>query len=151
MTDFQVTQIVILITGLLTVVIPLYREQRNRRWDLEDRERTARDLAAKTQAAADLVRSEVVAAQQLVTKQTDMLRDRISDNTDLTSQAKDAAHQAYQEANHVNLKIAALQQDIVAIGSRKAETDATDTADQVLKDIEENTAATAKGVAKLKK
>lgn len=151
MTDFQVTQIVIVITGLLTVVVPLYREQRNRRWDLEDRERTARDLAVKTQAAADLVRSEVVAAQNLVSRQTEILSTKIADNTDLTAQAKDAAHQAYQEANHVNLKIAALQQDIVAISTRKADLDAADTADQVLKDIEENTAATAKGVAKLKK
>ena len=125
MTDFQVTQLVVALGTLLTglaaagaIFVALYRESRNRKWEKEDRERLAQDLVNKTQASADLVRSELVQAQRIAVHNTDEITKQIGANTQLTAEAKDAANLAYKEANHVNLKIAELRLDLVAIAEK---------------------------------
>ena len=128
MTDFQVTQLVIALGTLLTgfgaaaaIFVSLYREARNRKWEREDRERLAQELLNKTQASADLVRAELVQAQhataQTTTKAVAAITEQIQANTALTVEAKDAAREAYAEANSVNGKIARLQSDLVVIAT----------------------------------
>lgn len=62
------------------------REERHRSWDIEDRKL----LATK------------------VVETTSEIRDAIAENTAKTEQATVAAHDAYKEANHVNVKISDL-------------------------------------------
>ncbi len=80
----------VIITGLFASVaaqlVSLFRENRNHRWDQEERGR----LAVHTQHAREA------------------LSDQIADNTAKTERAASAAVAAYDEANHVNMKIADL-------------------------------------------
>lgn len=84
-------EIVILITTILGFAIALYRESRNRKWDLADRQAEREALAQETRAMADRLAIE--------TRETaDRLSHEIAVNTDVSIGA-------FKEANDVNRKI----------------------------------------------
>jgi hypothetical protein len=96
-TALIVGQIMTFLTVLVSLVYNAYRERRNRRWAIEDRDALASKVAATGVALAVTAlgqHTEVVAA--------------IAENTVKTDQATAAAREAYTEANDVNLKIASL-------------------------------------------
>ncbi len=102
------------------------REERNRKWEMDDRAMVAAtavkasdDLATRVSSTAEVLASKVIETSvqlaDTVKKTTEILLLRVTqleqalhDNARLTSEAKAAAQDAYQEANHVNRKIAAL-------------------------------------------
>lgn len=134
MTPDSFTQLTTLITivgtGVGTVAIQIFRESRNRRWDLEDRERVAEGLKAdvaalaiKTeqdhQRVADALalesmraqnaRAGIIATLAAQDAASDKTRAEFVTTTETTAAAIDAVHKAadnaYAEANHVNAKI----------------------------------------------
>lgn len=84
-------QIILLITTLSGFVYTIYRENRNRRWDLEDRERARQELAQRVELAT--LRQASAATQH---------RDEIMEVIDKNTQMNEAA---LREANDVNRRI----------------------------------------------
>lgn len=84
-------QALILITTISGFAYTLYRESRQRRWDLEDRARARKDLAA-TLVGHEKAQIERAAAVK------DVILDKIDENTQIS-------REAFKEANDVNRKI----------------------------------------------
>lgn len=84
-------QIIILITTILGFIYTVYRENRNRRWDLEDRERARKELADKLEIQHAKVADKVNADQKVII-------DKIQENTEISVSA-------FKEANDTNKKI----------------------------------------------
>jgi hypothetical protein len=104
------------LTTVATFAFQIYRENRNRRWDKEDQQETARALAKTTVeeanrvaervlAEAHLVADRVVAEAKIVAAEANSerakLAEAIRENTEVSTQA-------FKEANTVNRKIASL-------------------------------------------
>lgn len=83
-------QIVILITTLAGFWRQLYRENRNRKWDVEDR---------------NLTRIELQTAAQDRKKIAEAVTSQIKENTEISTKA-------FEEANHVNQKLVDVHQRI---------------------------------------
>jgi hypothetical protein len=96
-----VGQLVILVTTIAGFLYNIYRENRNRRWDIEDRERVRRDISEKV----DQSKRELASAT-LATHHT--LIEKIDENTEVSKQA-------FHEANDVNQKIANLAKAIDSV------------------------------------
>jgi len=103
MTSTTIGQLLLFCTTVLGFGIQIYREKRNRQWDLEDRER-ARVVLAKT---AEIVAVETDMKQQKVIQ-------KIEENTELS-------RGAFKEANDVNQKLLTMQSMINAAFDRRAE------------------------------
>lgn len=91
--DVSLTNLTLIVTTTLTFLTLVFnarqarlREERHRAWELEDR----KALAGR------------------VSTTTNEIKEAIAENTMKTEQATAAAHEAYQEANHVNVKISDL-------------------------------------------
>jgi len=89
----SITALVTLLTVILGFVVQIYRENRNRRWDLEDR----KQLAAKVEDARHAL-SERVNASKIE------LSNLIAENTQISTNA-------FHEANTVNMKLEKLGLD----------------------------------------
>ncbi len=87
MSDTAIGQLIIFLTTIAGFIFTLYRENRNRRWDREDREQKAVQLAAKVEAAHTAI------------------SDKIDENTMIS-------REAFKEANDVNRKIATLTEAV---------------------------------------
>ncbi len=142
--SFSVTNYSAAIIGLVTLLTVIWnsrqqrlKEERLRKWEIDDRAVVAAKvadasnaLAARvamtsdvlaikvTQTAADLAQKVIDTSLSLahtVTVTGELLQDKvrvleaaIAENSKLTVEAKQAARDAFVEANHVNNKIAAL-------------------------------------------
>lgn len=95
-------QALIFLTTFLGFAIQIYREKRNRRWDLEDRERARLEIAAKVESVAAVTAS----------RQEHVLQ-KIAENTAIS-------RVAFNEANNVNTKLLKLAEMINAPYDRKA-------------------------------
>jgi transcriptional regulator of heat shock response len=87
-----ITTIAGIVTTIIGFVVQLYRERRNRAWELEDRTLKAEALQQKTEQAA-------VALQKETQRTRDMLTRKIDENTQISVDA-------FREANAVNMKLA---------------------------------------------
>ena len=109
--DLFATTLANLLT-LLTVIFTAHqqreREIRTRAWEIEDRKVLAIHVAATSDALAEKVQTTSDALALKVSETTNSLQAAIADNTVKTEGAAAAAHEAYKEANHVNLKIQTL-------------------------------------------
>lgn len=101
--------------GLIaTQVFALWRENRNRQWDLQDREMTKREMRqhAETQrietiqTAVDLAKISHVNRQQMI--------DRIDDNTQLTRAAKETTEATYVATSSYKEKLEELRKQLSA-------------------------------------
>lgn len=90
-------QWVTLITVLAGFLFQLYRENRQRKWDVEDRARIA---AIVTNEAKDVAKKVVDSAAEASAERT-RLRAAVDENTDISTKA-------FHEANTVNQKLEAL-------------------------------------------
>jgi hypothetical protein len=95
-------QLILFLTTIAGFAIQLFREWRNRKWDLEDRERARKELAEKVESAQTLA----------ISKQKEML-DKIEENTNIS-------REAFTEANGVNQKLLLLQNQLNEPYDRKA-------------------------------
>jgi hypothetical protein len=87
-----ITTIAGIVTTIIGFVVQLYRERRNRAWELEDRRLTADALQQKNEQTA--------AALHKDTQRTrDMLARKIDENTQISVDA-------FREANAINVKLA---------------------------------------------
>ncbi len=84
-------QWVTLLTVIAGFMYQAWRENRQRRWDKEDRAETAERLARKVEHTTEAISSRHA-------ENTRMLADKIDENTDISTKA-------FHEANSVNLKI----------------------------------------------
>lgn len=107
-----VTGGIVQLVTFLTLVFNTYAArktaERNRQWELEDRKVLAAHVATTSQALADKVMRTSEDLAFTVSQTTAGLAAAIHENTALTGEAKAAAREAYQEANHANAKIALL-------------------------------------------
>lgn len=97
-----VGQFLLFLTTVIGFGIQMYRESRNRKWDLEDRKNARREMESKVES----VKQETVAAHEVVVR-------KIEENTELS-------RTAFSEANNVNKKFLALANAINATYDRKA-------------------------------
>lgn len=137
-------QILIFLTTVIGFGIQMYRESRNRKWDLADRAAAREQMKAEMQT----VKEETVVAHEIVVK-------KIEENTEIS-------RTAFSEANNVNAKLLTLAEainttyDRKAAGIRERETDLVgalgnpETVTDVLKEIQQNTAATAENTDAIK-
>jgi gas vesicle protein len=109
-------QIVVVVTTILGFAYTIYRENRNRRWDLEDRKRAREELQTLTTSTATKLETTVehratelatalssraTELAQTVDRQRHQLSEQLTENTQISKQA-------FHEANDVNQKIAEL-------------------------------------------
>lgn len=94
MTDIAVGQWVLLLTTLAGFGVQIYRENRKRIWDIEDR----RNVAAQVEASAQALKAKVQGQHQEVIRE-------IQTNTKVSVEA-------FSEANGVNAKILDLTRQI---------------------------------------
>jgi len=101
-------QCVIFLTTIVGLIASWFRETRNRKWDLEDRQ----VLAAKVQTQVDLTRdalhdkTEEVRVQHA--KATEALGRKIDENTEIS-------RSAFHEANDVNTKLLDVRTEIARL------------------------------------
>jgi seryl-tRNA synthetase len=83
-TDYTVPavigQIIILLTTIAGFLYTIYRENRNRRWDLQDRELARKELSQKLENQQEQVAAKVVVDHK-------KLIDKIDENTKITTDA----------------------------------------------------------------
>lgn len=107
MTD-SAAQWITFLTVLIGFIYQAYRENRQRRWDKEDRA----DLAAKVIKEAGVLSSTaaIVASDAKVERiaHTDKLLDAISENTKISTKA-------FKESNQVNNKLKAIGEERLAV------------------------------------
>jgi hypothetical protein len=94
-------QTIIFATTVLGFSIQLFREWRNRKWDLEDRERARKDLEVKVTAVAATAK---VANEAVMNK--------IDENTEISRGAFKEANNAFEAANNSNQKLLELSRAI---------------------------------------
>lgn len=87
-----ITTVAGIITTILGFAVQLYRERRNRAWELEDRRATAAALEHKTEQAARAMHKESLMTRDVIVR-------KIEENTQLNAEA-------LREANQVNQKLA---------------------------------------------
>lgn len=102
-----------LITLLCTNFFQIWRESRNRKWDLEDR-KAQRDLA---RVRAELLHNSTIETAfqvaKVSTRNKDHLVNEISKNTEITKDVGAKAQAAYEAANNFNEKLEALRTDFL--------------------------------------
>lgn len=94
MSDVAVTQIVLLVTTIVTLVYQLYRDKRDRRWRKEDAEE----------------KKEIVQFQSEMRRNHTRLQSDLNKNTQISEKA-------FKEANDVNVKILAVNTELLATRS----------------------------------
>jgi len=94
----SIGQLITFLTLVAGFIFQAYRENRNRRWDVEDRKAVAHRAVEAASAVAD----RLAITGDRITRQIDAtttdLTERIKENTEISTQA-------FKEANSVNLKI----------------------------------------------
>jgi hypothetical protein len=128
------TSVLGLLTTVTTFIVQIYRENRNRRWDLEDREKAAEKLAETAIAEANRVAERVVAEAHLVANkllaeaatvaaqansERAKLAEAIRENTEISTQA-------FKEANTINHKIQSLGLEHNALQRKEQELEKKD-------------------------
>jgi len=94
LSDVAVTQIVLLVTTIVTLVYQLYRDKRDRRWRKEDAEE----------------KKEIVQFQSEMRRNHTRLQSDLNKNTQISEKA-------FKEANDVNVKILAVNTELLATRS----------------------------------
>jgi hypothetical protein len=118
------TTIAGMVSMLATQFFAMYRENRNRKWDLQDRETARAEMRENNrtlqiqnmQTATELARVSMINSGHLL--------DAIKENTEITTGGASKAEAAYSEANNFNKKLEALQlqlQKIVNDAEKQAE------------------------------
>jgi hypothetical protein len=110
-------QAALLVTTLIGLWLQVYRENRTRRWLLEDADRLAKKVEAEATKTAEhterIVRHVGGNVSQVITSRSDeadVARKALAEKVD---EGIKASHAALKEANDVNSKIASLGVQIV--------------------------------------
>jgi hypothetical protein len=103
---------------LCTQLFQFYRENRNRRWDLQDRT-AAREQMRKTveEQRMEGMRTAVELAKVSQTNR-DLIFSAIKENTTLTVDAGEKAQAAYTSANNFNSKLETLHRELIAMSTK---------------------------------
>jgi seryl-tRNA synthetase len=123
MTLTIVGQVVILLTTLAGFAIQLYREHRNRKWDLEDRREAREQQRRETEMAAQKLAAKT---EQTASK----IIEKVQEGTEMSKKA-------LAEANDVNKKIYNITRRFTESGATPGELDALAQIETTTKDIQE--------------
>lgn len=103
-------------TLIATQIFALWRESRNRKWDLEDRAAARRE----TRTHAETQRLETIQTAIDLAKVSNINRHQLMQelkrNTDITVEAKEVAAAAHVAANNFNEKIEAMRKQLQGAG-----------------------------------
>lgn len=103
---------------LCTQLFQFYRENRNRKWDLQDRT-AAREEMRKTVEEQRLESMKTAVELAKVSQANrDLIFSAIKENTSLTVDAGEKAMAAYTSANNFNSKLETLHRELVAMATR---------------------------------
>jgi hypothetical protein len=119
-----VTTLAGIVTTILGFVVQLYRERRNRAWELEDRRLTAEVLQRKTEQTAEVLKKETAMTR-------DVLVRKIDENTQINVDA-------LRQANMVNSKLARIDSLIDGVRTQAQ----LDTVSAIVKDTKQVVDAT---------
>lgn len=102
MSDTAIISIIGFITLIATNIFQIYKAKQQRRWDKEDRELTAKQLATTVTEEASRVSNKVDEHNERSAKEraaiAETLTEKLAENTIISEQA-------FKEANTVNLKL----------------------------------------------
>lgn len=122
------TQFAILMTTIAGVVsmlatqfFAMYREGRNRKWDLQDRQQARAEMRmhAETQRLETMQTAIELARVSSINKEH--LLGAIKENTLITTESATKAQAAYSAANDFNAKLEALQRQLQGMATLEAE------------------------------
>jgi hypothetical protein len=152
--ELTLGQLILFITTVAGFLSVAWKEHRNRQWAIEDRklaaaerernrldmlEQTkveARALLIKTEAIAEAVKIEALAVAEKLRIEAEAIALKVSDKLEIRiEEAKVAAHNAFQEANHVNGKMDRTAEQIKQLTSRLLVEEDTHTDDKLDKVI----------------
>jgi hypothetical protein len=115
-TTIWVTSLIGFFSLMATQIFSLWREARNRKWDLEDRAHAR----AQMQKAAELQRIETIQTAiqlaKVTTAHSEQIVKEISKNTALTKSVGDKADAAYGAANNFTERLDRLRQELESKG-----------------------------------
>lgn len=107
---------------LATQFFAMYRENRNRKWDLQDRTQAR----AEMRAHAEVQREETLRTAIELAKVSNINRDHllgaIEKNTSLTAKSAEQAEAAYSVANNFNEKLETLHSELQSMAKKSLET-----------------------------
>jgi hypothetical protein len=109
-------QLLLFFTMIVTTAVGLWTQNRNRKWDVEDRARNHQwDMEDRERIKKELRErmDEEARGREAVAKD---LTKQIAENTAITKEVKVDAKAAYEEANSVNHKIMDVNQNIEKLG-----------------------------------
>lgn len=103
---------------LCTQLFQFYRENRNRKWDLQDRT-VAREQMRKTneEQRMEAMRTAVELAKVSQTNR-DLIVGAVKENTVITVDAGEKAAAAYTSANNFNSKLETLHRELIAMSTK---------------------------------
>lgn len=132
-TTILVSTIIGFLSLLATQIFGMIRENRNRKWDLQDR-KDARDRAQRDaqQQRLDTVQTAIELAKVSHMTREQLLK-HIEHNTRITQAAKDSAEAAYAAANNFNEKFSELKRELAS----KSSSSVTDRIDEISQDTNE--------------
>lgn len=108
------TAIAIIVGGVLAQIATIITLVLNRRWEVEDR----KELAMKVVGTSAELAVKVLATGDALTEH---VTEQVAGLSAAVKQAKTAADNSYTEANHVNIKIEAVQKEIKDLNERLVE------------------------------
>lgn len=117
-----VTAIAGILTLLATNFFQIYRESRNRKWDIADRQEQRRREAIRAQAQHNSTIQTAFELAKVATRNRDDVIAKVDENTALTAEAVKAAGAAYEAGNSFNAKLEALTRDYLERAGRIEET-----------------------------
>ena len=116
MSGTDITAIGTILTPLILILFQLYRENRKRKWDIEDRDALAKKVKEEAESVA--TRNEKIAVQLALqadrnkkelsgqaTGHTRRVEEAIAHNTELTAALEQKADRAYDAANNFAVKL----------------------------------------------
>ncbi len=99
---YLIGQLVIFLTTLAGIITAIYRENRNRRWDKEDRAAAREEQNRKIEATARNVASEALHVAEELAHHADVQQREILDKVQASA---DVSERTFKEANAFNQKL----------------------------------------------
>lgn len=123
-------------TGVGTTLVQIYREHRNRKWQIEDTERARRDLAEQVKLAERDLAARAAASQRVIIKKLDENSIKLDVNVEkanaIAAQVEEntaISRIAFDAANDFSTKVAKLSQAYDGVALRTIEMSAASAAE----------------------
>lgn len=117
-----ISQVVIFLTAMATLVFNYLKDGRTRLWLEQDRIQQAKDATARSTALADHTSLTAAGIRELTLEKAHKVEIDLMRLAGELAETKQAASAAYKEANHVNIKISDYNQRLLEaqVGNRRS-------------------------------